>query len=63
MNINIINSKKIIINILEKYIHFKTMNISIFCEIKTKDAINIRRIIKIVIFFLNYRNYFRNDEK
>ena len=48
MSINMINSKKVIINILEKYIHFKATNVSISCEIKTRDAIKIRRIIKIM---------------
>ena len=44
-----------IINIFEKYISFKTTNVSIFYETKTKDAIKIRRVIKIMkkkmIFF------------
>ena len=66
MSMNIINSKKIIINILEKYIHFKATSVSIFYETKTKNAIKIRRIIKIMkrnFFFKNYRNYFHNDKK
>ena len=48
MNMNIISSKKIIISILEKHIHFKTMNVSIFYETKTKNAIKIHRMIKIM---------------
>ena len=51
MNINIVNSKKIIINIFEKHIHFKATNVSIFCETKIKNAIKIRRVTKILIFF------------
>ena len=48
MNMNIIKSKKIIINIFEKHIHFKTTNVLIFYKIRTKNAIKIYRIIKII---------------
>ena len=58
ININIINSKKTIINIFEKDIHFKITNVSIICETKTKNAIKIRRVIKTINFFLKLSQLF-----
>ena len=40
--------KKTIINDFEKHIYFKATNVSIFYETQIKNAIKLRRVIKIM---------------
>jgi len=47
IDMNILKSKQMIINILSRKLRFESCEkISIFCEIKTRDNVRIRRIIR-----------------